>query len=155
MNPSLGILNDLDVWTLTLEGDRTPQPLLATDAQEDSGKFSPDGYWLAYSSTEPRSDDRPGRVERTGERYPDGPPKKVSTGGGRWPNWSRDGTQIFYHSTDGMMMAAEIRTEPEFADDGRFLMLKDEMAHAWPPTVNVVLNWSEKLKQRVPTGRSR
>ncbi len=52
-------------------------------------------------------------------------------------------------------MAAEIRTEPEFADDGRFLMLKDEMAHAWPPTVNVVLNWSEKLKQRVPTGRSR
>ncbi len=76
-------------------------------------------------------------------------------------------------------MAAEIRTEPELevaipeplfecvytfgggidhysvADDGRFLMLKDEIAHAWPPTVNVVLNWSEKLKQRVPTGRSR
>ena len=39
------------------------------------------------------------------------------------------------------------------ADGQRFLMLKPtEQAQAAPTQINVVLNWTEELKQRVPAG---
>ena len=38
-------------------------------------------------------------------------------------------------------------------DGQRFLMLKpSEQAQAAPTQINVVLNWFEELKQKVPTG---
>ena len=40
-------------------------------------------------------------------------------------------------------------------DGQRFLMLKPiEQAQAAPTQINVVLNWFEELKQKVPTGKS-
>jgi hypothetical protein len=40
------------------------------------------------------------------------------------------------------------------ADGQRFLMLKPaEQAQASPTQINVVLNWTEELKQRVPAAR--
>jgi len=39
-------------------------------------------------------------------------------------------------------------------DGQRFLMLKPtEQAQAAPTQINVVLNWFEELKQKVPTGK--
>jgi hypothetical protein len=39
-------------------------------------------------------------------------------------------------------------------DGQRFLMLKpSEQAQAAPTQINVVLNWFEELKQKVPTGK--
>jgi hypothetical protein len=35
-------------------------------------------------------------------------------------------------------------------DDQRFLMV--ERTEDWPTQVNVVLNWSDELEQRVPVG---
>src|SRR5262249_17486363 len=43
-NPKTGF----DVMTLALEGDRKPQPFLATPADERGPYFSPDGHWAAY-----------------------------------------------------------------------------------------------------------
>jgi len=78
------------------------------------------------------------------------------------------------------MMAVEIATQPGFAagtprmlfegrydpppfpianydvsaDGQRFLMLKPtEQAQAAPTQINVVLNWFEELKQKVPVGK--
>jgi hypothetical protein len=40
------------------------------------------------------------------------------------------------------------------SDGQRFLMLKpSESAEAAPTQINVVLNWFEELKQKVPTGK--
>ena len=48
------------------------------------------------------------------------------------------------------------RTFPNYdvsPDGQRFLMLKPvEQAQAAPTQINVVLNWFEELKQKVPTG---
>ena len=99
--------------------------------------------------------------------------------GGAWPLWSHDGTELFYRSRDGMMMAVSIETDPEVrigtpqalfpwtytwaggavhyavAADARFLMLK-EAPQVWPPQkIDVVLNWFEELKERVPAGSGR
>src|SRR5207249_375475 len=39
---------------------------------------------------------------------------RVSTGGGRGPRWRSDGTEIFYVTLDGKLMAVPIRTRGGF-----------------------------------------
>ena len=41
-----------DLWLLPMDGDRKPQPLLVTDADEALAQFSPDGRWIQYRSDE-------------------------------------------------------------------------------------------------------
>src|SRR5206468_3984324 len=41
-----------DLWLLPIEGDRTPRPLLQTNADEYEARVSPDGRWIAYTSDE-------------------------------------------------------------------------------------------------------
>ena len=48
------------------------------------------------------------------------------------------------------------RGDYDVAPDGRFLMITlpgDPTGEGGRPELNVVLNWFEELKQRVPTGR--
>jgi Tol biopolymer transport system component/predicted Ser/Thr protein kinase len=152
---------------------RTAQPFLRTRFDESVPRFSPDGRWLAYISNES------GHFEIYVQPYP-GPGGKwqISTEGGTEPVWNPNGRELFYRSGD-KMMAVEITTQPGFSagkprmlfegqyepspattpnydvsrDGQRFLMLKPtESAEVAPTQINVVLNWFEELKQKVPTG---
>ena len=162
-----------DIWVLRLS-DRKAQPFLRTRFNETAPRFSPDGRLLAYIS------DESGRFEIYVQPYP-GPGGKwqISTGGGMEPIWNRNGRELFYRDGD-KMMAVDIATQPSFAagkprtlfegryvpppvpianydvspDGQRFLMLKpNESAEAAPTRINVVLNWFEELKQKVPAGK--
>jgi serine/threonine protein kinase len=169
-----------DIWVLRM-GDPSAgsgqvqkvQPFLETPFDESVPRFSPDGRWLTYISNES------GRFEIYVQSYP-GPGGKwqISTEGGTEPAWNRNGRELFYRSGD-KMMAVEITTQPNFSagkprmlfegqyepspattpnydvspDGQRFLMLKpSESTVAAPTQINVVLNWFEELKRRVPTG---
>jgi Tol biopolymer transport system component len=162
-----------DIWVLRMN-DRKAQPFLSTRFNESAPQFSPDGHWLAYIS------DEFGRFEIYVQPYP-GPGGKwqVSTEGGTEPVWNRNGRELFYRQGN-KMMAVELTTQPSFSpgkpkmlfeapyvptpatfpnydvspDGQRFLMLKpSESAEAAPTQINVVLNWFEELKQKVPTGK--
>jgi serine/threonine-protein kinase len=162
---------DIVIWR---QSNRTAQPFLRTQFNETAPRFSPDGRWLAYVS------DESGRYEIYVQPYP-GPGGKwqISTEGGREPVWNPNGRELFYRSGD-KMMAVDITTQPSFAvgkphalfegpyvptpltfpdydvssDGQRFLMLKaSEQARAAPTQINVVLNWFEELKQKVPAGK--
>jgi Tol biopolymer transport system component len=153
---------------------RKAQPFLRTPFNESAPVFSPDGHWLVYTS------DESGRFEIYVQTYP-GPGGKwqISTEGGTEPLWNRNGRELFYRSGD-KMMAVDITTQPGFAagkpkvlftgqylptpgtlpnydvspDGQRFLMIKPgEQAQGGPTQINVVLNWFEELKQKVPTGK--
>jgi eukaryotic-like serine/threonine-protein kinase len=153
---------------------RKAEPFLRTPFNEAAPQFSPDGRWLAYVS------DESGRNEIYMQPYP-GPGGKwqISTEGGREPLWNRNGRELFYRSGN-KMMSVEISTKPSFSagtpkvlfegqyqsllistpnydvspDGKRFLMLKPvEQVQAAPTQINVVLNWFEELKQKVPTGK--
>jgi eukaryotic-like serine/threonine-protein kinase len=168
VNPATG----QDIWVLRL-GDRKAQPFLRTAFSEGAPRFSPDGRWLAYAS------DESGRFEIYVQPYP-GPGGKwqISAEGGNESAWNPNGRELFYRSGD-KMMAVDIATQPGFAvgkprllfqgqyqpttgtspnydvspDGKRFLMLKPtEQAEAAPTQINVVLNWFEELKRRVPPG---
>jgi eukaryotic-like serine/threonine-protein kinase len=172
-NPQTG----RDIWVLNLKDPGTPgqarkvQPFLKTPYEETAPKFSPDGKWLAYSS------DESGRRETYVQPYP-GPGGKwqISTDGGQEPVWNPKGGELFYRS-GSKIMAVDITTQPGFAagrpkalfegpylptaasfpsydvspDGQRFLMLKPVESQASAPTqINVVLNWFEELKAKVP-----
>jgi len=98
-----------DVWVLSMGAERTRSPILKTPFQERAPAFSPDGRWLAYVS------DESGRDEVYVLPYP-GPGGKVaiSTGGGTEPVWSADGRELFYRSSDRMIVVA-VKTAPTFA----------------------------------------
>jgi serine/threonine-protein kinase len=169
VNPS----TQRDIWILRMS-DRKAQPFLKTRFDESVPRFSTDGRWLAYASNES------GRYEIYVQPYP-GPGGKwqISTEGGTEPAWNHNGRELFYRSGN-KMMAADIATQPSFAagkpqtlfegpyerspatspnydvspDGQRFFMLKPSEQEAAAPTqINIVLNWFEELKRRVPTDK--
>jgi serine/threonine-protein kinase len=167
INPSTGY----DIYTLPLK-DRKPQPFIRTPSLETAPRFSTDGHYMAYVS------DESGRLEIYVRPYP-GPGGKwqISTEGGSEPVWNPKGRELFYRAGK-KMMAVDVTTEGAFSvgkpkvlfegtyvptprsfpdydvspDGQRFLMLKAS-EQATPTQINVVLNWFEELKVKVPTGK--
>jgi serine/threonine-protein kinase len=152
---------------------RNALPFLRETFNEVTPRFSPDGRWLSYAS------DESGRYEVYVQPYP-GPGGKlvISTDGGTEPIWNPNGRELIYRSGD-KMMAVDVSTQSGFTagkprmlfegryerapipianydvspDGQRFLMLKpSESTEAAPTQINVVLNWFEELKRKVPTG---
>jgi Tol biopolymer transport system component len=159
---------------LPLEGKRTPRPFLKTPFNERAARLSPDGRWLAYVSNES------GRDEIYVQPFP-GPGGKwqISASGGNEPVWSRDGRELFYRSGEKMMAVSVVFGETFSAEnprllfeghfvpsrrgdaaydvspDGqRFLMVK-RVQESIPTQLNIILNWFEELKRRVPAGKRR
>ena len=94
-----------DLWVLPLSGDRKPSQLLHTPFTESHGQISPDGKWLAYYSNET------GRNEVYVQPFPSGAGKwQISTNGGFFPRWRRDGRELFYMTlaSGGKMMAVDV-----------------------------------------------
>jgi serine/threonine protein kinase len=159
-----------DLFVLSLQ-DRKTQPFDTGEVGANAPCFSPDGRWIAYTSTES------GRMEVYVRPYP-GPGGKwqISNEGGTEPVWNPKGREIFYRSGQ-KMMAVDYTEQPEFSagrpkmlfegpytpsprsladydvssDGQRFLMLKN--ADQRPGEISVVLNWTEELKQKAPAGK--
>jgi eukaryotic-like serine/threonine-protein kinase len=76
-----------------------PQTLFQTVA-----RFSPDGKWVAYCSSES------GKFQVYISPFP-GPGGKwqVSTDGGWFPQWRRDGRELFYVGLNNKLMSAEVK----------------------------------------------
>jgi serine/threonine-protein kinase len=155
-----------DIWMLRLgEGGRTVEPFLRSPFNESGGAFSPDGRWLAYQSEET------GRSEVYIQSVAGRGKLRVSSNGGEWPVWSKDGREVFYMSGEDLVAVSLERREPlrtgrsrvlfsgtygrgfDVAQDGRFLMILAEKAEAPPSRLNIVLNWFDELKRQVPAGR--
>jgi eukaryotic-like serine/threonine-protein kinase len=161
-----------EVHTLPLT-DGNPKPFIRSPSNGTAPRFSPDGHFIAYAS------DESGRFEIYVRPYP-GPGGKwqISTEGGTEPVWNPKGRELFYRSGT-KMVAVEVTTQGTFSadrpkllfeapyvpsprsfqdydvspDGQRFLMLKTNEQTQAPDQINVVLNWFEELKQKVPTGK--
>jgi Tol biopolymer transport system component len=148
-------------------GEKTPQPILATSANEYDPVLSPDGHWLAYVS------DESGHDEVYVRAFPGpGGMWQISAGGGNAPVWRKDGRELFYISGD-KMMAVDIQTQPTFSagtphelfhggfqqsnfpftgydvspDAKRFVMIAPSGNDQGRTQINVVLNWTNELRR--------
>ena len=73
-----------------LHGDRQPRPFYRSDYEQSHGIFSPDGKFIAYTSSET------GELEVYVQPFPGtGEKWKVSVHGGAQPRWRRDGKELF------------------------------------------------------------
>jgi serine/threonine-protein kinase len=108
-----------DIWLMSLD-DRKAQPFLATDANESAPRFSPDGHSLAYVSDETGRNEiyiRP--IGSVGGR------KRVSTEGGNWPAWARNGKELFFLRDDKL---ASVTLDAQANAIGRDRILLDAPA---------------------------
>jgi dipeptidyl aminopeptidase/acylaminoacyl peptidase len=104
--PSTGF----DLWVLPVTPDGKPEakprPYVRTPYQELGGRFSPgpNPRWVAYESNES------GRFEVYIDAFPEPRNKvRISTDGGRYPAWGRDGRELFYISLDLKLMAVSLK----------------------------------------------
>jgi serine/threonine-protein kinase len=169
----VGPVGNRDIWILSMEGDQEPRILITSPNTNCCAVFSPDGKWLAYVSSEK------GQLQVYVSPYPEVDVKYLVSGdqGGGEPVWASDGKELFYRSSNKMMVVT-VETEPTFRvgkpeelfegsftvsaqnpgylqyydispDGQRFLMIKQEQTAG--AQINVVLNWFEELKRLVPT----
>ena len=94
-----------DIHALSMDGSGRVEPILDSEANEVGAEVSPDGRWIAYDS------DESGQFEIYVRPYPDayaGGRWLISSGGGRQPLWSRDGSELFYRDDGGAMFAVSV-----------------------------------------------
>jgi Tol biopolymer transport system component len=111
-----------DLWVLRLDrgsstDGREAFPFVRTKFNEDDGRFSPDGRWVAYVSNE--SGVKEVYVRDFAAAFTNGDTavagsRLVSKGGGSSPRWRRDGRELFYLAPNGTMMAIDVTTGSEF-----------------------------------------
>jgi Tol biopolymer transport system component/tRNA A-37 threonylcarbamoyl transferase component Bud32 len=96
-----------DIWLLSpLEGE--PTRLVQGTSWQYAPRVSPSGEYLAYVSRES------GRDEIYLTRFPSGTGRwQVSVAGGNWPQWSDDGSRLYYIEHGGLaIMEVAVTTEP-------------------------------------------
>jgi len=102
-----------DLWVMPLAADRQPKAFLDSPALEVQGQFSPDGKWIAYTS------DESGSPEVYVRHFPDtGVKKQISTRGGAQGRWRHDGTELYYLTLDGKLMAVDITAASSSIEPG-------------------------------------
>jgi Tol biopolymer transport system component len=120
---------DYGIWTVPLdladpEHPKTGKPelFLGSKSALQSAAFSPDGRWIAYSSS------GSGRLEIFVRPFPGpGGQWQVSSEGGRLPVWSRDGRDLFFQGGKDsieLMVASYTARGDSFAAS---------QAHPWSP----------------------
>jgi hypothetical protein len=76
-------------------GDKKPVPFLQSPFNERDPQISPNGKWIVYAS------DETGRSEIYVRPFPAGEGKwQISSKGGFYPRWRRDGKELFYLETN-------------------------------------------------------
>jgi Tol biopolymer transport system component len=162
-----------DIGVVSMNGDRKYEPLLQEEYQEREPQISPDGRFMTYASN------KEGDLEVYIRMFPEVNERvwKVSTDGGNNPLWSPDGDMLYYRDKDAIM-AVTVQIDPDLKlgtpqtlfkgpyvtvgttigtswdihpDGKKFLMMKPTgSGRLLPRKINIVTNWFEELKEKVP-----
>ena len=175
-----------DLWTIPVESTASglraagnPEPFLQTSFDERSPMFSPGGRWLAYCSN------KSGDYQIYVQAFPDKSGKKqISSGGGLYPAWSRNGREIFFRDFKGRVMVASYTVNGDsFLPDKPRLWSGKRPAHfsttrSYDPAPDgnrivalmpaedpreqmsqdhlvFLLHFFDELRRRIPTGENR
>ncbi len=166
-----GVKTRLDMYALSMTGERKETLLLNSAADEQNTQLSRDGKWLAYTS------DETGTYEIYVQSFTDGKlgsdRKRISTAGGKFPVWRRDGTELFFVAQNGELMASSVKTtgtefefgtpkalfktrmlswtinvhEVDVSPDGQRFLIGTVIGERTAPPPTVIMNWTSMLKK--------
>ena len=155
---------------------RSYKPLLQEKEYERHPEVSPNGQWMAYTSNQEGEYEvyiKP--FPEVGKAL-----QKVSTDGGHSPLWSPEGDRLFYRNKNAVMVvpvktepdlkidSPKVLFQKPYSydlgsvgntwdihpDGDRFLMMKrvedDKASTKSLRKINIILNWFEELKEKVP-----
>jgi Tol biopolymer transport system component len=159
-----------DLWVAPVTSPGEARALLDSPFVETHGRFDPRGKWFVYASNET------GQLEVYVDRFPErGAKRLVSTSGGGWPRWSRDGSEIVYLSRDNQLMTVAVHAtrdgldiaapSPLFAvrprppvrldaypydvsPDGQRFVVNTLIEETTSTTITMLLNWTGGLTKR-------
>jgi Tol biopolymer transport system component/tRNA A-37 threonylcarbamoyl transferase component Bud32 len=165
-----------DLWTLPIDTSDPahpkpgkPEPFLRTQFNEACPAFSPDGRWIAYASGETGPNEiyvRPSSGEGKWQ---------ISTGGGMFPVWSPNSSQLYFESPDNRIQVVDyvakggsfevgkprpwserqlqpiLKSNFTVAPNGKGVAIFEAPGNdGKPPRVGVLLNFLDELKRRLP-----
>jgi Tol biopolymer transport system component len=114
-----------DIWLLSLTSAAAPRAIVKGRAIATNGRFSPDGRYIAYESSET------GDFDVYVESLSDPRRWRVSTDGGTEPAWGRDGRELFFISHSRQVNTVEVSTNPDGLAFGKPRTLFDVPVTAW------------------------
>lgn len=114
-----------DIWLLSLTSAAAPRAIVKGRASATNGRFSPDGRYIAYESSETGDSDVYVQSLSDPRRW------RVSTDGGTEPAWGRDGRELFFISHSRQVNAVEVSTNPDGLAFGKPRTLFDVPVTAW------------------------
>jgi len=157
-----------ELWYLTTS-DWRAQPLLQTQFLIRNAQFSPDGKFVAYSSSET------GTWEVYVSPFPAFNSKwQVSRSGGEEPRWRSDGKELFYLAPGGSMMSVEVKTGAGFESgvpnalfpthlrqpisamdffsydvtgDGQKFLVNSKLDTSSAAPLSIILNWPSEMQK--------
>lgn len=160
-----------DIWALS-RADGSSVPLMRTRAVERDAQVSPDGKWIAYTVSPSVGESDvyvTGVVSSSPALKASGGPWRVSSAGGRAPQWRADSRELYY-ATNQSVMAVQVFTDTGFtvgpatalpagdaqggtltrrlglvagsADGKRFLYARPVDTRTARAPMNVLLNWT-------------
>ena len=147
-----------DIWLLSVGSAAAPRAIVKGKPIATNARFSPDGRYIAYESSETGDSDVYVQSLSDARRW------RVSTDGGTEPAWGRDGRELFFISHSRQVNAVEVSANPDGLAFGRPRTLFEVPVTAWlrnamavspdgqrflitvddsdrPTRLKVVLNW--------------
>ncbi|HKS73907.1 MAG TPA: protein kinase [Terriglobales bacterium] len=161
------LANDEEVWALPLEGDRKPFIVVphGTNAFATDGMLSPDGRFLAYTSSES------GQMQVYVIPFLKGQGKwQVSRENSSLPQWSRDGNTLYYFASNSSLASIPVKDVNgvlnfgvptihgnvlvafqqffyEVSLDGKKVLL-NSISNPGGETMSIIANWPTALKKQ-------
>ena len=164
-----------ELWAIpdpVAEGDHKSILVARSSFSLSAGRISPDSRWIAYHS------DQTGKPEVYVRPFPPGDGRSgewpVSAGGGLAPLWRADGSELYFSSLDGKLMATDVKSSPadpvfhsgiphtlmatfwtqgipfrgfDVTRDGRKFLIATPPAPSSSQPLTVVVNWESNLRK--------
>jgi Tol biopolymer transport system component len=154
-----------DLWLMQLNGAHDQYPVANTDFDEQDGKFSPDGKWIAYASNE--SGDYEVYLKPTGKSETQS--WKISSAGGGLPRWAGSSNELCYVNKENKMTLATLRykdktvevvstrslfTAPVFLEsyfispDGKTMVINRSLEAIKSVPLTMMVHWDQALNKK-------
>ena len=96
-----------NLWIHPFPADGKPRAYLETPFRKSHAQVSPNGKWLAFTTNETGTD------QIVIQAFPDPTlgRRTVTTNGGTFPRWQKDGRELYYLAADRKLMAVHVKDD--------------------------------------------